>query len=316
MGSEPIAVEGLTRLYTASDGSILTALRDVSIRCCRGEVHGLLGPNGAGKTTLVKILSTALQPTAGTVLVLGKDVTTSAAAIRPRISMVLGGETGLFGNLTAHENLLYWAALYGISGRQAQKRADAILDRVSLTDRSKDRVATFSRGMKQRVHLARGLISEPEVLFLDEPSAGMDPISALEFRQIIIGLKAENKTILLSTHDMNEATALCDRVSFINRGVVQATTSPADLRGIILENTFINFTWPIDLGPAPPSIQLPTRQAGIMQEGANRFRIEVTDEEHIPEILNALTALGVRRLGVGEPSLEDAYLRIMRRPAQ
>jgi len=209
---EAVDVQDIRRVYTPRKRDPVVALAGVSLTIPLGEVHGLLGPNGAGKTTLVKILSTVLLPTGGRALVCGHDVVKETKAVRPLIGIVFGGERGLYTRLSARKNLEYWGALYRLSGAEIRSRSDALLERVGLTERADQRVEEFSRGMKQRLHLARGLMGDARVLFLDEPTTGMDPLAAREFRALIAELKGEGRTILLTTHDMVEAEAVCDRV--------------------------------------------------------------------------------------------------------
>ena len=184
------------------------ALKGVNLEVARGEIFGLLGPNGAGKTTLTKILSTLLLPTSGRAEVLGLDVTKDAAALRPRIGLVLGGERGLYNRVSARENLRYFADLYGVPPERRPGRIDEVLDWVGLTESADRRVEEFSRGMKQKLHLARGILHQPEMLFLDEPTIGLDPKSARETRKLVRGLIAQGVTIFLTTHYMFEAEEL------------------------------------------------------------------------------------------------------------
>jgi ABC-2 type transport system ATP-binding protein len=174
-----------------------------------------------------------LLPTSGRARVLGHDVVEETQAVRPLIGIVFGGERGLYWRLSGRQNLEYWGALYKLSARKGRERAQALLERVGLTDKADQRVEEYSRGMKQRLHLARGLMGDGKVLFLDEPTTGMDPIAAREFRTLIGELKGEGRTILLATHDMVEAETVCDRVTLIDRGKIIATESPRTLGHLI-----------------------------------------------------------------------------------
>lgn len=217
----------------------MVALDGLDLSVAQGSVHGLLGPNGAGKTTLCKILSTTLLPTAGRASILGHDVAADTQAVRRSIGIVLGGDRGLYGRLTARQNLELWGALYGLYGRNLRTRVAELLEEVGLTDRADDKVNGFSRGMKQRLHLARGLVGDPRVLLLDEPTTGMDPVAANSFRDFVARLKAEGRTVLLTTHDMAQAEAICDEVTLIDRGRVLTSGDPAD--------------WPAGWAPASAS---------------------------------------------------------------
>jgi ABC-2 type transport system ATP-binding protein len=207
------------------------ALRAVNLRIARGEIFGLLGPNGAGKTTLVRILSTALAPSDGEARVLGLSTVRDFRQIRSRINFLTGGDRGLYTRLSALQNLAYFASLYGLSGVEAAARISKLLDLVGLSKIDAGRlVGTYSRGMRQRVHIAKALINDPEVLFFDEPTMGVDPVFAVHFRDLMRQLKAGGKTILLTTHYMLEAEELCDRVAIIVKGEIVRSGTMTQLR--------------------------------------------------------------------------------------
>jgi ABC-2 type transport system ATP-binding protein len=273
-----------------------------------GEVHGMLGPNGAGKTTLVKILSTVLLPTSGTAQVLGHDVVEETRAVRPLIGIVFGGERGLYTRLSARQNLEYWGALYRLSSATIKERSSALLERVGLVDRADQRVEEFSRGMKQRLHLARGLMGDAKVLFLDEPTTGMDPIAAREFRRLIAELKDEGRTILLTTHDMVEAESVCDRVTLIDRGTIIATESPRSLGRVI--SRFQR----IDVEGADPALLARVRDLhGVhsISEIDGSARIEVAEEGATGAVLKTLVDAGVTSVKTSLPSLEEVYVHLI-----
>jgi len=234
-----IHAEGVRRVFEARKGFLFNevvrteALKGVDLDVDRGEIFGLLGPNGAGKTTLTKILSTLLLPTAGRAEVLGLDVATQAHQLRPRIGLVLGGERGLYNRVTARENLRYFADLYGVPIETRAKRIAEVLDWVGLTEAADRRVEEFSRGMKQKLHLARGILHEPEILFLDEPTIGLDPKSARETRKLVRGLVARGVTIFLTTHYMFEAEELCQRIAVLSKGRIVARDTIGGLRRLV-----------------------------------------------------------------------------------
>lgn len=274
-----------------------------------GEVHGLLGPNGAGKTTLCKILSTVLLPTDGHARVLGHDVVTDTAAVRRSIGIVFGGERGLYNRLTARQNLRFFAALYHLPRAQAGRRVEELLDRVGLAGRAEDRVETFSRGMKQRLHLARGLIGEPEVVILDEPTTGMDPVAAHEFRTLIGELRAEGRTVLLTTHDMAEAEAICDRVSLINGGRLLRTEDPRTIgrwlstyERVEAEGVPPALAERLATLPGVSSVRTPRPGAVLVETGA---------EGAAGQVLRMLVESGVITIATTRPSLEDVYLHVI-----
>ena len=230
-----IVVKNLKRVYRARIGVFkrtikeVIAVDDISFEIKAGELFGLLGPNGAGKTTTVKMLATLLIPTKGSASILGFDVVAGANEVRKRIGFIFGGERGLYWRLSGTDNLRYFASLYGVEPEISRKRIPYLLEMVGLKDRGNERVEGYSRGMKQRLHVARTLLHDPEVLFLDEPTIGLDPVGAREFRQVIRDLQSEKKTILLTTHYMFEADSLCERVAVIDKGLIVALDSPSEL---------------------------------------------------------------------------------------
>ncbi|MHB8585045.1 MAG: ABC transporter ATP-binding protein [Thermoplasmatota archaeon] len=207
------------------------ALDGVNLEVRQGELFGLLGPNGAGKTTLVKILATLLLPTSGEAYVDGFDVRTDSDAIRQKLGVVLGGERALYWRLTGRENLWYFAQLYNIPSNVAKAKAANVLEIVGLSDRADDRVENYSKGMKQRLHIARGLLTDPQILLLDEPTIGLDPHAARTLRELIRALvREQGRTVVLTTHYMYEADELSDRIAILHRGKVVALGTPQDLK--------------------------------------------------------------------------------------
>ena len=208
-----------------------TALHGIDLSVRRGELFGLLGPNGAGKTTLVKILCTLLLPTDGEAVVAGHDVRREPEPIRRKVGVVLGGERALYWRLTARENLWYFSQLYDMPGPHARRRIDEVLGEVNLLDRADDRVEDYSKGMKQRLHIARGLLTDPEILLLDEPTIGLDPHAARSLRALVRRLVDEHgRTVVLTTHYLYEADALSDRVAVLHKGRVIALDAPEALK--------------------------------------------------------------------------------------
>ncbi|CAN5626576.1 daunorubicin resistance protein DrrA family ABC transporter ATP-binding protein [soil metagenome] len=231
-----IAIEArqLRRTFNRSRGIFrrgeeLVAVDDVNLSIPQGTIFGLLGHNGAGKTTTIKMLSTLLIPTSGTATVAGFDVVEDEREVRRRLGVVLGGDRGLYNKLTARDNLIYFGHLYSVPWSEVSRRADENLDLVGLADRARDRVEGFSRGMKQRLHLAKALVHDPPVLFLDEPTIGLDPAAAVRVREIIAGLAPE-RTVLLTTHYLHEADALCDRIAIIDQGRIIVEDTPEGIK--------------------------------------------------------------------------------------
>jgi ABC-2 type transport system ATP-binding protein len=303
-----VVVNEIRRVFTPRKREPVNALDGVSLTIPTGEVHGLLGPNGAGKTTLVKILSTVLLPTSGTASVLGHDVVAEARAVRPQIGIVFGGERGLYWRLTGRQNLEYWGALYKLSRAEIRERTGVLLERVGITDRADERVETYSRGMKQRLHLARGLIGDAKVLFLDEPTTGMDPLAAREFRALIGELRGEGRTILLATHDMAEAEALCDRVTLIDRGAILATESPRTLGRVISRFQRIDVE-----GAGDDVVAQIAALAGVasVSPADIGIRIEVAEEGVTADVLRLLVDSGVTSVRTSMPSLEEVYVQLI-----
>jgi ABC-2 type transport system ATP-binding protein len=235
--TEPIAVRtvNLTRRY----GSLL-AVDDVNLEIRKGELFGLLGPNGAGKSTLFNLLSTQLKPSAGQAFVQGLSVTREVRKVKQIIGIV-PQEVAAYEKLTAWENLVVFAELYKVKGRAAHQRARELLRMVSLDDRSHELVKNFSGGMKHRLNIILGLIHDPQVVFFDEPTTGLDPIARNELWEIIRVLQRAGKTIVLTTHYMQEAEALCDRVAILNQGKIVTMGNPKKM-GKSLEEIFFSCT--------------------------------------------------------------------------
>jgi ABC-2 type transport system ATP-binding protein len=310
MPGPAVEVEQVTRVFEPrrKRDARVVALDGVSLEIPPGEIHGLLGPNGAGKTTLVKILATVLVPTSGRARVLGHDVVEEARSVRPLIGIVFGGERGLYWRLTGRQNLEYWGALYKLSTSRARSRAQELLERVGLADKADERVEQYSRGMKQRLHLARGLVGDARVLFLDEPTTGMDPLAAREFRNLIGELKGEGRTILLATHDMVEAENVCNRVTLIDRGAILATESPRSLGRVI--SRFQR----IDVEGAEPELLTRLRMLpGVhaINESDGSARIEVAEEGATGAVLKLLVDAGVTSVKTSLPSLEEVYVHLI-----
>jgi len=224
-----IEVKDLTRSYKIK-GNVKHALKGVSFEVEEGEVFGLLGPNGAGKTTTIKILTTMLLPTSGKAKVLGYDVNNESNQIRKKINFVYGGEKGVYGRLTAKEYLRYFCTLYKIPSKNQDTLIEELLNRVQLKDIDDQKINTFSKGMIQRLHIARSLINEPKIIFLDEPTVGLDPIGAKLLRNLVKELSQKGITIILTTHYMQEADELCDRVAFIKNGKINLIAKPSIIK--------------------------------------------------------------------------------------
>ena len=231
-----IEVQELKREYVTRHGfwkrekRVVKAVDGISFAVRRGEIFGLLGQNGAGKTTTIKMLTTLLAPTGGTCKVLGWSTFGEEKRIRARINFIFGGEMGVYRRLSARDNLRYFSNLYLIPRKEQDVRIQKILGLVELAERADDLVETYSKGMIQRLQIARGLINDPEILFMDEPTVGLDPVGARMLRGIIRRLKEDGKTVLLTTHNLAEVEELCDRLVVINKGKLIASGTPAEIK--------------------------------------------------------------------------------------
>jgi ABC-2 type transport system ATP-binding protein len=318
--TEPaLLIQGLSRTYKIQKGwlkSTVTwreALRDISLHINRGELFGLLGPNGAGKTTLVKILATILLPSSGTARILGYDLVKDTEQVRQMIGVVFGGERGLYPRLTARQTLFYWAALYRVDYEQARKRVPELLDLVGLSSRADEQVEKYSRGMKQRLHLARGLVHYPAILFLDEPTIGLDPVAAISMRDIIKQLQQQGMTIFLTTHYMQEAEVLCNRVAFLKDGQIILLDTPQ-----ALSKAAATLEVEVVLAGGDPRLveqlrRSPHIQACSSEETGNTqtLHIQLVRNDALPLVLALLAEARVASIVTREPSLEDIYLRLL-----
>ena len=311
----------LYRTYKTSTGTIrrrsleVEAVRGVTFEIPEGELFGLLGPNGAGKTTTIKMLITLLIPTSGSARVLGFDVVKDARKVRERIGYVFGGDRGLYERLSGLDNLRYFAELYGVPARRQRPRIGELLELVGLTGREKERVEGYSRGMRQRLHIARGILHDPEVVFLDEPTIGVDPVGARDLRQTIADLVAAGKTCLLTTHYMFEADALCDRIAVIAKGEIVAEGTPRDLKALVTEGTVVEIETFDAPGDAADRLR---RLPGVMSVGVEdreQAQVLVVQSEDggttTQQLLVALGDVQVGRVSAREPTLEDAYVSLV-----
>ena len=316
-----IEIKNLKRVYRATSGVIrrttkeIVAVDDISFDIKEGELFGLLGPNGAGKTTTVKVLATLLIPDAGTVRVKGLDIVKDANKIRKEIGFIFGGERGLYWRLSAIDNLRYFASLYHVSPEVSKKRIPYLLELVGLKGRGDERVQGYSRGMKQRLHVARTLLHDPDILFLDEPTIGLDPVGAREFREVIRDLQSEKKTILLTTHYMFEADSLSDRVAVIDKGLIVAMDTPSALKKHVRDLSVVEIeTFGIASKTVEEIRSLSFVDALSVQEQDHRQILLVQTErgaEAVPDLMSALEGMRVGRVTVREPTLEDAYVRLV-----
>ena len=316
-----IFTENLRRTYQTITGIIrrkkkeIVALDGVDLSIQSGELFGLLGPNGAGKTTITRILATVLLPTSGTAQVFGLDIVKGVKQIRPRIGLVFGGERGLYWRLSGRDNLQYFADLYKVPPEVAKRRIPELLEMVGLTDRANERIEGYSRGMKQRLHIARGLIHDPELLFLDEPTIGLDPLAARDLREVIRGLNQAGKTIFLTSHYMFEIDALCNRVAIMNKGKILVMDTPSALKKVVANLEVVEiecFGIPEELIAklrAHPSVQAVNIER---LEHSQLVQIQApAGAELVKEFLGILEGVQVRKVVTRQPTLEDAYVKLV-----
>jgi ABC-2 type transport system ATP-binding protein len=311
----------LRRTYKTTTGTVkrrsleVEAVRGVSFEIGEGELFGLLGPNGAGKTTTIKMLITLLIPTSGSARVLGHDVVSDARWVRKHIGYVFGGDRGLYERLSALDNLRYFAELYGVEPDTQKRRIAELLDLVGLTGREKERVEGFSRGMRQRLHIARGLLHDPPVVFLDEPTIGVDPVGARDLRATIASLVHSGKTVLLTTHYMFEADALCDRIAVIAKGRIVGEGTPRQLKSQVTDGSVVEIEV---YGVPDDTVGRLRRLEGVRNvnvEDRDQAQLLVVQTESGVELTHALLGhldgASVGRVTSREPTLEDAYVALV-----
>jgi ABC-2 type transport system ATP-binding protein len=316
-----ITVDNLTREYESVKGWIkkekvkVSALNGISFQVEKGEIFGLLGPNGAGKTTTIKILTTLLAPTSGESKVLNRNTFGEENEIRKYINFIFGGELGVYRRLTGRDNLVYFSNLYKVDKNVRSKRIDELLELVGLSDKADLKVETYSKGMIQRLQIARSLINDPDIIFLDEPTIGLDPIGARELREIIKKLSQRGKTILLTTHYMYEADELCDRIAIINKGKIIALDTPENLKKGNSTTSILELRV---LGIYITEIELIKRINGVetvainKQDQSQLIQIHFSSCANITqEVLNILKNNKVLSVNEREATLEDAYVRLV-----
>ncbi len=292
------------------------AVAGVSFEIYEGEIFGLLGPNGAGKTTTIRMLSTLLEPTSGTAVVNGYDVTRQADAVRQNLGAVLTGERSIYWKLTGRENLEYFAALYHLPPATIKPRVDELLERLGLAARADEYVERYSSGMKQRVAIARALLANPPVLLLDEPTIGLDPQSARNLRELIQEIKAEGRTILLTTHYMEEADLLSDRIGIIDQGHIIALDTPAHLKKAVQQVDVVH----LEVEGFDPALldtlsALPAVAHVISHPGEPTWALALHTADSRATLPAAIDAIGgrggrIRNMQVAQPTLEDVFISL------
>jgi ABC-2 type transport system ATP-binding protein len=296
----------------------LTAVDGINLQIKTGEVFGLLGPNGAGKSTTIRMICTLLEPTSGSVQVNGYDVVRQANQVRQNLGTVLSGERSIYWKLTARENLEYFAALFHIPPSIAREQIADLLEKVQLSDRADELVEKYSSGMKQRVAIAKALLARPPIVLLDEPTLGLDPQAARKVRELVNELKEEGHTVLLTTHYMEEADQLSDRIGIIDQGRIIALDTPAGLKKRIDQLEVIR----VEVGGWDPGgaadleklhgvervTSLPTQSDSIWEINLQTHSSRLL----LPELVGHLNHNGTRlvNMNILTPTLEDVFIHL------
>jgi daunorubicin resistance ABC transporter ATP-binding subunit len=310
--TRPVTGEGAVPAVECSDlcktFGALVAVDHLALTVQQGEIFGLLGPNGSGKTTTINMISGLSKPTSGIVRVLGDEIQSQPARVRRRLGTV-PQETALYDELTAWANLDFHADLFGIPRRDKRQRITRMLELVQLLDRKDSRVGTFSGGMRRRLALARALLHEPELIYLDEPTLGVDVQSRRAIWDYILGLRTQGKTVLLTTNYLEEAQSLCDRLAILDHGKLIAVDTPAHLKQTYGASV-------VEIETARPSSMAGSLRAipGITSVVQNGTQLKIaiqSDTAVMPQIINTLAPEGeIRHIELREPTLDEVFLRL------
>ncbi len=291
----------------------LTAVDGVSFEIQAGEIFSLLGPNGAGKTTTISMLSCLLEPTSGDATISGHSVTKEALEVK-RIIGVVPQEIALYEELSARENLTFWGQMYGLSGKDLKTRVSEVLEQIGLADRAKDRIKTYSGGMKRRVNIGVGLLHKPQLLFMDEPTVGIDPQSR---RSILDSVKELNKagmTVLYTTHYMEEAEELSHRVGIVDQGKLIAIGTQKELTQLVGENETLrlHIGENVDMQPLMNALQELPQVIHVSASDNMVVLIVPEADDALPPVLGKADRLGykIRSVDIQEPNLEAVFLKL------
>jgi ABC-2 type transport system ATP-binding protein len=316
-----IQVDNLTRVFNRRGVAPFHALRGISFDVSYGEIFGLLGPNGAGKTTTIKIMSTLLLPTSGSVTVAGFDVVRDYARVRPFISLISGGETSGYGVLRVEEQLWMFSQFYGMETPVARGRIEHYLRMVGMWDDRRQQMNRLSTGMRQKVNLVRGLVTDPKVLFLDEPTLGVDVEASVVIRGIVRDWVTEKpeRAVILTTHYMAEADELCSRVAIINRGLILANASPSRLKQDLDSRAHYEITVDRIDQDQVDSIAADMGEGSDFSLSSDRVTnspmlvVHLTNEGGISRLIALLTeqSVSVEYMRKLEPTLEDVFLKMV-----
>ena len=298
--------------------AMFTAVNGVDLQIKRGEIFGLLGPNGAGKSTTIRMLCTLLEPTSGSAHINGFDLVAQANDVRRSLGTLLAGERSIYWKLTGRENLEYFAALYHIPATVARQRVEELIERMELRDRANELVEKYSTGMRQRVAIAKALLARPPILLLDEPTLGLDPQAARRLRELIAELKQEGHTILLTTHYMEEADLLSDRIGIIDTGKIIALDTPEGLKQRIEQKEVIRLEvagWHEEIADKLKSIAGIENLISRQQTEADVWEVNMqahNSRTALPRIVEHISGNGTRlvNMNIVKPSLEDVFIHL------
>lgn len=302
-----------TGLLKRKNKKIVHAVQDITLEIPRGKIIGVLGINGAGKTTTIRMLASIIAPTSGTLTMNGVDAVKNHFWVKERINVISGGERNLYWRLTAKENLKYFGSLYGLSGRELNDRISELLRMVGLEDAADTPVERYSKGMKQRLQIARGLINDPEYIFLDEPTLGLDIVIAKEIRRVVSELaRKQNKGVLLTTHYISEAEELCDYIYVLDKGKIIAQGTKDELKELFLYKPQL-FIEAENMG-AQVLESVKKEAGGHLQLEPGEGKLKVSgDADSWSKVLGILMKNHVRvtNLSIKEPGLEEVLMNII-----
>jgi|UniRef100_A0A7C4KHR1 ABC-2 type transport system ATP-binding protein len=316
--NQPPSKNPFARLFKRPPLTEFTAVDHVSFQIQRGEIFGLLGPNGAGKSTTIRMLCTLLEPTSGSARVNGYDVVKEANLVRQSLGIVLAGERSIYWKLTGRENLEYFAALYHIPPEIARQRVNELLEYMELTNRANELVEKYSTGMRQRIVLSRALLARPPIILLDEPTLGLDPQAARRIREMILDLKNQGHTILLTTHYMEEADQLSDRIGIIDQGKIIALDTPAALKRRIHQQDVVKLEvagWKPEMAAKIQAIEGVNQLVTRYLDSDSVWELHLHTENSraiLPRLIEQVNYNGTHlvNMNIVSPSLEDVFIQL------